>query len=136
MKILLRFLTALLFFIGTIVQMNAVEPARSRLDSLITSLSGDDDEELTEILRNMPNIEVGRGISFKPKNESYKLTMRFRMQNMVGVELNKDFTATETEARVNVCVYALTVTYILLSLLILFSWVLPLMMRKYCRTGI
>ncbi|MFQ7039461.1 MAG: porin [Barnesiella sp.] len=100
MKILLRFLTALLFFIGTIVQMNAVEPARSRLDSLITSLSGDDDEELTEILRNMPNIEVGRGISFKPKNESYKLTMRFRMQNMVGVELNKDFTATETEARV------------------------------------
>ena len=69
--------------------MNAVEPARSRLDSLITSLSGDDDEELTEILRNMPNIEVGRGISFKPKNESYKLTMRFRMQNMVGVELNK-----------------------------------------------
>lgn len=100
MKILLRFLTALLFFIGTIVQVNAVEPARSRLDSLITSLSGDDDEELTEILRNMPNIEVGRGISFKPKNESYKLTMRFRMQNMVGVELNKDFTATETEARV------------------------------------
>ncbi|MFR0835971.1 MAG: hypothetical protein ACLSG8_07415 [Barnesiella sp.] len=57
MKILLRFLTALLFFIGTIVQVNAVEPSRSRLDSLITSLSGDDDEELTEILRNMPNIE-------------------------------------------------------------------------------
>ena len=44
----------------------------------------DDDYELIGKLRNMPNIEVGKGITFMPSDKWYKMTMRFRMQNMVG----------------------------------------------------
>ena len=39
----------------------------------------------------MPDIEVGNGISFQPKNKSYKLTMRIRMQNLVDVDFNEKF---------------------------------------------
>lgn len=48
----------------------------------------------------MPNIEVGKGITFMPKNESYKMTMRFRMQNMVGLSFNEHFSLNKTEAQV------------------------------------
>lgn len=37
-------------------------------------------DELEKIRMHMPDIEVGNGISFQPKNKSYKLTMRIRMQ--------------------------------------------------------
>ena len=56
--------------------------------------------DIVEAIRNMPNIEVGKGITFQPKNKSYKMTMRFRMQNMVGVGLDKDFRVTDTQAQV------------------------------------
>ena len=48
----------------------------------------------------MPNIEVGKGISFEPADKRYKMTMRFRMQNMASVSLNDDFSYSEAEARV------------------------------------
>ena len=59
-----------------------------------------EDPELMERLRNMPNIEVGKGITFEPQNKLYKMTMRFRMQNLLGFDFDKDFSLTETEARV------------------------------------
>lgn len=38
--------------------------------------------------RNLPNIEVGRGISFMPQDSSYRLNIRFRMQNIASVIIN------------------------------------------------
>lgn len=48
----------------------------------------------------MPDIEVGNGISFQPKNKRYKLTMRIRMQNLVDVDFNEKFEAQDIDARV------------------------------------
>lgn len=58
------------------------------------------DEEVLNQLRNMPNIEVGKGVTFQPKNKWYKLTMRFRMQNMVGLSFDDQFSLDKTEAQV------------------------------------
>lgn len=55
------------------------------------------DPKLLERLRNMPNIEVGKGITFQPNNDLYKLTIRFRMQNFLGFEFGEDF---QTDAHV------------------------------------
>lgn len=55
------------------------------------------DPELLERLRNMPNIEVRKGITFQPNNDLYKLTIRFRMQNFLGLEFGEDF---QTDAHV------------------------------------
>lgn len=71
-----------------------------KINSLTTDSTEENalyDPELLERLRNMPNIEVGKGITFQPKNELYKLTMRFRMQNFLGFEFGEDF---KTDARV------------------------------------
>ncbi len=65
-------------------------------DSVYTGLS---DEEVEKV-RNMPNIEVGKGITFQPQNKSYKMTMRFRMQDMVGLYMDEDFKVNKTEAQV------------------------------------
>jgi hypothetical protein len=46
---------------------------------------------LLDKIRNMPNIEVGKGISFQPQDKWYKMTMRFRMQNMVGLSFDDQF---------------------------------------------
>ncbi len=67
-----------------------------QLDSVYTGLS---DEEIVKV-RNMPNIEIGRGITFLPQNKSYKVTMRFRMQDMVGLYMNENFKVDKTEAQV------------------------------------
>ena len=64
------------------------------------TLSENNERDISELLRNMPNIEVGKGITFMPKNESYKMTMRFRMQNMVGLSFNEHFSLNKTEAQV------------------------------------
>ena len=58
------------------------------------------EHELLAQLRNMPNIEVGRGITFRPRNNLFEMTLRFRMQNMVGLSFDRDFSLTQTEARV------------------------------------
>lgn len=58
------------------------------------------ERELLRQLRNMPNIEVGRGITFRPRSEWMEMTMRFRMQNLVALSFDEDFTLTRTDARV------------------------------------
>lgn len=74
--------------------------AQNQGDSLNISINETDANELVEKIMNMPNIEVGKGITFQPKNKSFEMTMRFRMQNMAGITLDKDFSTQETEARV------------------------------------
>ena len=63
-------------------------------------ITADSTYELIEQLRNMPNIEVGKGITFRPKNNWFELTMRFRMQNLLALSFDDDFTLTKTDARV------------------------------------
>lgn len=60
----------------------------------------DNREELLTHLENLPNIEVGKGITFRPKNNMYEMTLRFRMQNMVGLNFGKTFGLTGTDAQV------------------------------------
>lgn len=55
---------------------------------------------LLEQLRHMPNIEVGNGITFRPRNNLFEVTMRFRMQNLLAMNFDDDFTLTQTDARV------------------------------------
>lgn len=58
------------------------------------------DAQVTELLRNMPNVEVGRGVTFKSKDNRYKLTMRLRLQGMMGITLNEYFTSNEFDAEI------------------------------------
>lgn len=96
--------TLLLLMLLGCIHIAAAQQERSLLKKTefipTDSLDDNDNGELLEQLRNMPNIEVGKGITFQPKSKWYKLTMRFRMQNMVGLSFDKNFTLTETEARV------------------------------------
>ena len=71
----------------------------SRIETFLAD-SIDHTEELLEQLENLPNIEVGKGITFRPKNNSYEMTIRFRMQNLVGMHFNDRFGLTETEAQI------------------------------------
>ncbi len=57
-------------------------------------------DELLDQLRNMPNIEIGNGITFRPKSEWCSMTLRFRMQNLLALSFDDDFSLTKTEARV------------------------------------
>lgn len=70
-----------------------------RIESFIAD-SLDSREEILESIKNLPNIEIGKGITFRPKNESYEMTLRFRMQNMLGMSFGRDFGLTETEAQI------------------------------------
>ena len=90
-----------LFLLIFSISLSAQEKKTSSWSSFIDSLTtNNESEEMLEHLRNMPNIEVGKGISFEPKNKSYKMTMRFRMQNMASASFDDNFSHTETEARV------------------------------------
>ena len=60
----------------------------------------DSTRELIEQLHHMPNIEVGKGITFRPRNDRFEVTMRFRMQNLLALSFDDDLTLTETDARV------------------------------------
>lgn len=76
-------------------------PAAARTESPSDDLfQADSTGELLAQLRNMPNIEVGKGITFRPKNDRFELTMRFRMQNLLALSFDDDFSLTETDARV------------------------------------
>lgn len=59
-----------------------------------------DTSEVGQQLRNMPIIEVGKGVSFAPKNKLFKLTLRFRMQNQLAMLFDEDFSLQETQAQV------------------------------------
>ena len=77
----------------------ARESAKRPLKNTI-EIPADSTGELLARLRNMPNIEVGKGITFRPKNDRFEMTMRFRMQNLLALSFDDDLSLTETEARV------------------------------------
>lgn len=58
----------------------------------------DSTRELIERLQHMPNIEVGKGISFRPRNNAFEVTLRFRMQNLLSLSFDNDLTLNKTEA--------------------------------------
>lgn len=60
----------------------------------------DSTRELIEQLHHMPNIEVGKGITFRPWNDRFEVTMRFRMQNLLALNFDDNLTLTQTDARV------------------------------------
>lgn len=94
-------LLSTVFFFMLLAWPVAAETTAYKNDSLhITPSDTDYADELRQIRMHMPDIEVGNGISFQPKNKSYKLTMRIRMQNMVDVDFNEKFEAQELDARV------------------------------------
>lgn len=80
----------------------AAATASAQTDRIEAFLSDslDHTEELLEQLENLPNIEVGKGVTFRPKNDSYEMTIRFRMQNMAGLHFNDNIGLTEAEAQV------------------------------------
>lgn len=94
MKIKNKFTLLFLFGINGFLFGNIISQ-----DSL-KIIDTNDQDDLIEKVRNMPNIEVGKGISFMPKNEKYKLTLRIRMQNMLGLSFNDDFHLKKTDAQV------------------------------------
>lgn len=57
-------------------------------------------DEVKEQLENMPNIEIGKGLTFAPNDESFKTTIRFRMQNLAGATFDRHMSITETEAQI------------------------------------
>lgn len=46
-------------------------------------ISVNESNELIEQLKNMPFIEVGKGVSFQSKNNTFGMTMRARMQSLL-----------------------------------------------------
>lgn len=99
-------LPLLLACVCGLAQEKAETPPRNPEPSLLnrtrvsTTDSLADNQRLLARLRNMPNLEVGKGITFRPRNDWFELTMRFRMQNLVALSFDRDFSLTETEARV------------------------------------
>ena len=77
----------------------AASAQSSRIEAFLSD-SLDHTEELLEQLENLPNIEVGQGVTFRPKNNSYEMTIRFRMQNMLGLHFNDNIGLTDTEAQI------------------------------------
>ena len=93
----MRRLTAIITVAAISVGMASAQT--SKIETFLTD-SLDHTQELLEQLENLPNIEVGKGITFRPKDNSYELTIRFRMQNMVGLYFNDNFSLSETEAQI------------------------------------
>lgn len=95
----MKLLTALLLLAGTGFRMQQAQASLPpAADERIPADSLDD--ELIDRLRNLPNIEIGKGLTFQSRNKRYKTTLRFRMQNVVGLDFDRDFSLTRTEARV------------------------------------
>ena len=68
-------------------------PAAQKRNLRTEIIAADSTGELLAQLRNMPNIEIGKGITFRPKNDWFELTMRFRMQNLLALSFDDDFTS-------------------------------------------
>ena len=62
-----------LFFPFMGVAQNKAVDWKAQVDSLLSPESYP--EEMLLKLQNLPNIEVGKGISFEPKNRLYRMTM-------------------------------------------------------------
>lgn len=94
-------LLMLLVWCGTYAAAQEQSSPLQRTEFITTdSLDNDDERELLQRVRNMPNIEVGKGVTFRPKNNRFEMTLRFRMQNMLALGFNDDFSLTRTEAQV------------------------------------
>lgn len=90
-----------LLLAGTLQPLSARETGkRPHKQDAAPTIEADSTGELLARLRNMPNIEVGKGITFRPKNDRFEMTMRFRMQNLLSLSFNDDLSLTETDARV------------------------------------
>ena len=98
-RLTLLFLSSLIS-IGISAQNKILDSVAHLLEASPSSGHQTQDPELLEQIRNMPNIEVGKGITFQPKNKLYKMTMRFRMQNLLSLDFDRNFSLNETEARV------------------------------------
>lgn len=92
-------LVAILFILSGLSAANAQQSNAlpSSQDNVILS---DSSRYLLEQLRHMPNIEVGNGITFRPRSNLFEVTMRFRMQNLLAFNFDDGFTLTQTDARV------------------------------------
>lgn len=86
--------------IATLLLCSGSVCASAQQEETTFETSAGNEAELLEKLRNMPNIEVGKGITFQPKNKQYKMTMRFRMQNLLAMDFDDNFSLQETQARV------------------------------------
>ena len=95
----MHFLKTLSATVALAVAATASAQTSGRMEAFLSD-SLDHTEELLEQLENLPNIEVGKGVTFRPKNDSYEMTIRFRMQNMLGLQFNDKIGLTETEARI------------------------------------
>lgn len=100
MRIILTTAAALLIAAALPAQDNTSGRKASDIGSFLVDSLDSGREEILEQLANLPNIEVGKGVTFRPKNDSYEMTIRFRMQNMAGLSFNRDFRLMETEAQV------------------------------------
>lgn len=98
-KLLLPLLACCCFATISVAQEQSPAPSPRRSEIFLPDSLNDSDSLLNR-LRNMPNIEIGKGITFRPKSDWCELTLRFRMQNMLGLYFDRDFTLTKTEARV------------------------------------
>ena len=87
---------AMLAATGCMAQENQQTNEPKKWENLLEPES----DELMEQIKNMPYIEVGKGISFAPKNKLFKMTLRFRMQNQVTMLFDDDFKLEETQAQV------------------------------------
>ncbi len=98
-QLLFAGLILLLFMLPTKshAQTIPIDSLESKESSLLNT---DYQDELNEILMRMPNVTIGKGISFQPQNKSFKLTMRIRMQNMVNIGFDQSFKAQDIEAQV------------------------------------
>lgn len=93
-------LSGVFCLLSGIVAAFAQQPAAetpSRRDNVIFA---DTSRYILEQLRLMPNIEVGNGITFRPRNDLFEVTMRFRMQNLLAMNFDDNFTLAKTDARV------------------------------------
>lgn len=96
MKTILRpFLITLIFLCGTRLYAN-----NSDTTALKKWLDASVEDEIKEQLANLPNIEVGRGLTFGPKDNSFKTTIRFRMQNMGEFSFDNKMKLTEADGQV------------------------------------
>ena len=95
----MHFLKTLSATVALAAAATASAQTSGRMEAFLSD-SLDHTEELLEQLENLPNIEVGNGVTFRPKNDSYEMTIRFRMQNMLGLQFNDKIGLTETEARI------------------------------------
>ena len=67
---------------------------------ILESIRVSESNELIEKLKNMPFIEVGKGVSFQARNKTFGMTMRARMQSLLEFDLDEDFHHTMTDAEV------------------------------------